>query len=639
MRRSSWLFLTLPLLATAIYVLSLLFYPERDVLILWRREFDASLAALLPLFVSVVVYCALAMLLVWRVSDSKPLTQAQRWGLVGLVIVGGLAIQLAVTRVTEPDPLVGIAWRTYAIKSNGYWTVGAVVEDVGKFIGEYTQNAPEYPVHQSRHPPGLSLIFWLGARLFTAVPQLAEPVADWLRPYSCLSDVSTMVPANQMAAGAFGALVEIIVAMLTVIPLYALIRRLGGQRAAVFAVVLYQLTPGFGMWVAQWDRGFALVTAAVLYLTERIVTENRSRYAFMAGLALSASTFASFGSVPIALFAAIYAAIRIWQTQPRADLRRFSFWRSRIIQAGSVVVGVLTVWALAFLLFGLNPITLYDVIFASHLGIEFPYFPFVFWHPWDIITFIGLPLVVLTVVQGWRRALPLAAAFAITLFLMSVLHVARAETGRVWLFFTPLAVGTAALVLAKRERLSQSVVVGALAVQLVTQASVMRVLNDYGITPDKLPQTAIPAQASMIDSRFGADGHIALLAYSLPELRPGDYAKMTLYWQRMSPDPIPVAYKAFIHIAYDESDQQRLAAHDAAPVDWLYPTTCWLPGQIIADEHPLSIPTDAKPGAYPVFVGLYDPAGKVRPPTFASPPTQHMHGSLLLPKPAIVTDR
>ena len=220
---------------------------------------------------------------------------------------------------------------------------------------------------------------------------------------------------------------------------------------------------------------------------------------------------------------------------------------------------------------------------------------------------------------------------------MSVLHIARGETGRVWLFFTPVAVAAAAVIIARKRQGEQALVILLLAIQLIVMAGVLRILNDYGITPAKMPAVQIPSDATTIDTRFGASGQIALLGYKVPELRVGAYQTMTLYWQRMSPEPINVAYKVFIHVATNDQDQTRVASDDTGPVDWLYPTTCWQPGQIIEDIHPLTTSIDTHPGQYPIFVGLYDPHGKVRPPTFASPPSRQMYGSILLPQPANVT--
>jgi hypothetical protein len=58
----------------------------------------------------------------------------------------------------------------------------------------------------------------------------------------------------------------------------------------------------------------------------------------------------------------------------------------------------------------------------------------------------------------------------------------------------------------------------------------------------------------------------------------------------------------------------------------------------VADVMPLVVSADARPGDYFVFVGLYDPLTERRPPTFASPPAQQLHGSVLLPTRARVPD-
>jgi hypothetical protein len=304
-------------------------------------------------------------------------------------------------------------------------------------------------------------------------------------------------------------------------------------------------------------------------------------------------------------------------------------------------------WLISHLLTGLDLLKLYRVIFDSHLGIDFPYWPFVVWHPWDIVTFIGIPIVVLAVTAGWRYATALAAAFFTTLFTLSVLHVARGETGRVWMYFGPVAVGAAAIVLTGKHgeaenqsdeggNLLRFSVLALLGLQLVVQSAVLRVMVDYGIVPESLPSATIPADAAFVDTRFGESGQIALLAYKLDALKPGQVSNITLYWQRMSNEPIDNAYKAFVHVAIDESDQARVAAHDEMPMRSQFPTTCWQQNQIVADVHPLVVAADAQPGEYPVFVGLYDRNTGQRPPTFASPPAQQMHGSVLLPTRAVV---
>jgi len=204
------------------------------------------------------------------------------------------------------------------------------------------------------------------------------------------------------------------------------------------------------------------------------------------------------------------------------------------------------------------------------------------------------------------------------------------------MYFGPVAVATAAIVLAEATCRAQVAIVGLLALQLIVQGSVLRVLVDYGIVPESLPSATIPADATRVDARFGASGQIALLAYTLDELEPGEEGSITLFWQRMSEQPLDTAFKGFVHVAEDESDQARIAQHDEMPMRSQFPTTCWQQNQIVADVMPLPVNAEAQAGEYPVFVGLYDPLTNERTPTFASPPAQQMYGSVLLPTWAVV---
>ncbi|MBF8285548.1 MAG: rane protein of unknown function, partial [Anaerolineales bacterium] len=44
------------------------------------------------------------------------------------------------------------------------------------------------------------------------------------------------------------------------------------------------------------------------------------------------------------------------------------------------------------------------------------------------------------------------------------------------------------------------------------------------------------------------------------------------------------------------------------------PTTGWLAGEYVVDAHTLTLPGDLPPGAYRLFVGLYDPQSATRVP-------------------------
>jgi len=80
--------------------------------------------------------------------------------------------------------------------------------------------------------------------------------------------------------------------------------------------------------------------------------------------------------------------------------------------------------------------------------------------------------------------------------------------------------------------------------------------------------------------------------------QPGQTITVTLYWQ--SRMPVEKNYTVFVHLL-DAGGQVR-GQHDGLPVGGTYPTTGWLPGEVVADEHEINV----EPGRYQLEVGLYD---------------------------------
>ena len=96
----------------------------------------------------------------------------------------------------------------------------------------------------------------------------------------------------------------------------------------------------------------------------------------------------------------------------------------------------------------------------------------------------------------------------------------------------------------------------------------------------------------------GLDGGIELVGYDLAHER--DALALTLYWrveQRPEHD-----YQVFVHLL--DAAGVQIAGADGPPVEGLYPTSQWLPGQIIADRR--RIPDPGGAAAATLRVGLYD---------------------------------
>jgi len=111
----------------------------------------------------------------------------------------------------------------------------------------------------------------------------------------------------------------------------------------------------------------------------------------------------------------------------------------------------------------------------------------------------------------------------------------------------------------------------------------------------------IPVRAP---TRFGQD--IRLLGYGVQRL--GDEIGLTLYWQATAQPGQD--YQVFVHML--DATGVMVGQDDGVPVGGLYPTSQWLPGQIIADRHRLAAPGSGE--AVTLAVGLYDAASGQRLP-------------------------
>ncbi len=125
-------------------------------------------------------------------------------------------------------------------------------------------------------------------------------------------------------------------------------------------------------------------------------------------------------------------------------------------------------------------------------------------------------------------------------------------------------------------------------------------------------QMTLPAVQTRNDLRFGDVARIAGHDLVLDPLRRA--VTVRLYWQSAAETTTP--YKVFVHIV-PVGGVTPLAQHDSPPAGGALPTTAWLSGEYIADEHVVALPDGLPPGPYRVLVGLYDPQSGARVPATA----------------------
>ncbi len=120
-------------------------------------------------------------------------------------------------------------------------------------------------------------------------------------------------------------------------------------------------------------------------------------------------------------------------------------------------------------------------------------------------------------------------------------------------------------------------------------------------------QGALPAAAPTLTPQHPLNTQIGdladLLGYSLEgSPAPNQTLTLTLFWQARA--PTEVGYSVFVHL--QSTDGEWVNGWDSEPLEGLYPTWRWWPGQIIPDRRALPLPADLTPGTYQLSIGMYD---------------------------------
>lgn len=124
------------------------------------------------------------------------------------------------------------------------------------------------------------------------------------------------------------------------------------------------------------------------------------------------------------------------------------------------------------------------------------------------------------------------------------------------------------------------------------------ILGTLSVSPVERTFTA-PSFPHPLEANFG--GQIRLLGYEMGEVQAGRPFSLVLYWQAQQ--EMEEDYTVFVHLL-DPQSGAILTQVDEMPVHGTYPTSLWVAGEVVRDEHILVLPALA-PGRYSLRVGLY----------------------------------
>lgn len=114
-------------------------------------------------------------------------------------------------------------------------------------------------------------------------------------------------------------------------------------------------------------------------------------------------------------------------------------------------------------------------------------------------------------------------------------------------------------------------------------------------------RTRLPEVPHPVGTDFGSVGRLLGYELSSDAAQRGDVVRVTLFWQALSSPERN--YQVFVHAM---RDGELVAQHDGAPACAAAPTSLWEAGEVIRDEHTITIGATMPLGELALYAGFYD---------------------------------
>jgi hypothetical protein len=580
---------------------------DRDFRWMIRPEIDLTRLPLTA--ITVMAYIGGAAFL-WRWGD----TDRRAWWVVGFAAAASIVIQVVALTIFVDDPLRELIWRTTAgnnLQGAAGWFDILVFqfEDVNVLLRNFPQEVSSFHPHAQRHPPGLFVYYALIKRFMEHSPGVVNRVMDILQPYRCEHHWHIYL-ADATYATAIGGLLTVPLNAAAAFPLYDVGRKLIGRKAALGAVLISTLIPGYVIWAAGWDAAFVLVTALLTWLLYAALIERRHWAWWLAGLLLSLATFVQYSALTLIGFAGFYTLIHLWLDRNYW----LAHWQQLTVNGVGFLITLSSIWVIYWLVYGVTFFEVWQANTNPHFEMTTHYGTRLFYNPYDFFLFLGYVLGGIALAALWqagrsvivnrgikdnRTAFVIAASLTLTALTLS--GISRAEVGRVWMLLMPLALLTA---FAAQDGPAHSTGrwIG-VAVILALQTIVMQTVLDHSQPPAPILEHVYDLDAEAVEAGVQLGDSIRLVGYHIDtmQVQPGGTLNLTLYWQtnqRQTGDLV-----SFAHIFAPEAG--LIAQRDDPPLADDYPMHCWLPGEVVAQPITVDIPPDAMPGNYELLAGMY----------------------------------
>ncbi len=582
--------------------------------------------ALWPFFVSVLVYAGGT----WWLRRRSPIAFLGWIVLAGSVVCGGVLAAYG-------DPLQLLYERTVSANASGAFRIGIEFESLLSVVRAWpeTLDGERYQVyrHMRLSPPGLPAVYWVAGRIMEGFPAVNKVLGADIRSFFCDQPYLTRLTDAQLSATLVGILSPLW-AMLTVVPLYDMVRNVYGEnaeRAARFAAATWLLVPAVASFMGSHNTALPLLATLALVLFVRgwnATTTRRAAIWFVgAGFMTILCIVMNTSMIPLIMFCG-------WITLQWAALddrvRSAAYWRKSITVGVQFGIGLALGIGLYHLLTAHHLWDLMPSIMARHMRLDRPYGPWLALHTRDMFLFFGLPFFLVWLYGCWAlpegRVRSWARGLLLTLFILIISGSARGEVGRVWMFFMPAMLLPVAHVLLRFfSRRQIAGIMGLQVLWLVVGFVVLRpILTFQPLPPDYDTVRYAPLADAPMVSVFARFGDELVLQWYKAEFDAGtNSVTMHFGW-----DPLRQITSSHLFSALPVADDGTVGESQIwLPLDYRFPTTCWhhVQDEPVVDQIILSLPESATPGEWwislsaftldeekqPHYLPVYAPDGSV----------------------------
>ncbi|MBI5929015.1 MAG: glycosyltransferase family 39 protein [Chloroflexi bacterium] len=589
----------------------------------WRWPFaePENYTYLLPLIISLIIYMGLG----WKLQG-----RATAHLLIAWAVLGGIVLTVAALYVTTDRLRYELYTRTISGLSAGWHYAAADMDDRGgaeKALEDWPDFMASYEYfssHMTTSPPGMPLTYYGVNQLLEKTPVLTDRLAPTLRAEQCHNYRIISYSDAELSSAWLGMLTPLWGSLIA-LPLYWLGRRLYSEQAARWSVLWWPLIPAFLMFTPTPNTLYPCLTVLVLVFLAKGILDRQARWVLAAGLGAAILTFIHFTLLPIIFFAGLFTLGEYFRRRKSDSLR----WHWPIIIGAWFGAGLLLFWGGFYLVSGVTIWDIMDQAFNEHLTLDRPYFPWLFLHLNDFFMFTGWPLTLLAgvgigqIVRAFRRkeaqSLSPGAIFSVgavvTLLVIDLSGTQRGESGRIWLFLSPVLVLMAGSVIGGIDARNGKLITVVQAGMVVVMVGYLRVIGS-GLSepPQHAPVLTETSPTALIGNGSEFAGTLDLLSFAGHiEMLPDDNgtAQPTLViwlnWRSKGQLDIPY-YLSFIPVSPEGQPQPATVLQ---PFDEQYPITCWLPtsGEM-NDRLVIPLHSESADGEWWVSLAIMDRNGK-----------------------------